>query len=122
MGDNYIPKPNPYEVKISKVCCLLDELDGKPFNQEHWDGRHPKIFCKRLPFYERDGELEAELTRRIRKVVDARTLSLRMQEWVRNRALKLKLKESMTPHVSGDYNSFDETADWIIENLNFTFK
>jgi len=121
MSGNYIPKPNNHEIKLSKVACLLDELDGKPFNKDHWCGAHPKIFCKTLPSYDQDGGLEEELFCRVQDR-DVTKLSSRMQTWVRDRTIKRELIERMACHISGDYQSMDETADWIMENLNFTFK
>ena len=40
MDANYI------EVGMSQVLCLLDELKGKKFTRSHWEGYHPKIYCK----------------------------------------------------------------------------
>lgn len=33
-----------YERDLSRVACLLDELDGKPLNRSHWAGYHPTVY------------------------------------------------------------------------------
>jgi hypothetical protein len=38
--------PNSNEAQLSQVACLLDELAGKPFNRDHWQGYHPDVYGK----------------------------------------------------------------------------
>ena len=35
-----------YETEISRVACLLDELDGKKFTPSCWGGYHPLVYGK----------------------------------------------------------------------------
>ena len=39
------------EKELSKIACLLDELDGKPFNKNHWEGYHPKVYSQTYDKY-----------------------------------------------------------------------
>lgn len=36
------------EKEMSKVMCLLDELNGIPINQSYWNGYHPEVYNKKL--------------------------------------------------------------------------
>lgn len=38
--------PHGREIELSRVACLLDELDGKPIDAKHWRGYHPDIYKK----------------------------------------------------------------------------
>lgn len=38
--------PTTYERDLSRVACLLDELAGKKWERSHWDGYHPRVYCK----------------------------------------------------------------------------
>lgn len=67
------------EVALSQVACLLDELDGKPYNRSHWQGYHPTIYT-RAP----DADaLVSELCRRL-QTIDVTKQSLEMQLWWRD--------------------------------------
>jgi hypothetical protein len=35
-----------YERELSRVACLLDELAGKKWERNWWDGYHPRVYCK----------------------------------------------------------------------------
>lgn len=64
---------------LSQVACLLDELDGKPINRNHWDGYHPRVYSQRV-----DGDkMVAQLCNRL-QAVDVRDYSLEMQIWWRD--------------------------------------
>lgn len=67
------------EVELSKVACLLDELDGKPINESHWRGYHPSVYNKLV----NSDELVSELCHRL-KSEDVTKLSLEMQIWWRD--------------------------------------
>jgi hypothetical protein len=34
------------EINAARVATLLDEIDGKPWNQNHFSGYHPLTYCK----------------------------------------------------------------------------
>ncbi len=70
-----------YEVEISQVACLLDELAGKKWKANHWDGYHPDVYGKIL---------ESSGDKMVRKLCDAlqerdvKQYSLEMQTWWRD--------------------------------------
>ena len=68
------------ERELSKVACLLDELDGKKkLNRDHWRGYHPRVYSQRA-----DADaLVAELCSRLQGV-DVSECSLEMQIWWRD--------------------------------------
>lgn len=68
------------ESELSKVACLLDELDGKKkINRDHWDGYHPRVYNKNV-----DADaMVAELCSRLQKI-SVRKCSLEMQIWWRD--------------------------------------
>lgn len=70
------------ETELSKVACLLDELDGKPIVRSYWSGYHPSIY-NRPASSERADEMVAELCSRL-QVVDVTTFSLELQMWWRD--------------------------------------
>lgn len=67
------------EIEISRVACLLDELDGLPIKKNHWDGYHPLVYNKP----DRGNELVAELCEKLRNT-DVTRYSLEMQIWWRD--------------------------------------
>ncbi len=68
------------ELQLSRVACLLDELDGKPLNQSHWRGYHPAVYNK----WEVDGDkMVSELCDRLQSV-DVTKYSLELQMWWRD--------------------------------------
>ena len=68
------------ESEMSKVACLLDELDGKKrINQDHWRGYHPRVYNERV----NADEMTAELCSRLQGV-DVSKCSLEMQIWWRD--------------------------------------
>ena len=72
---------NGYEIRMSQAACLLDELDGKPINQSHWAGYHPRVYC-RASIVEGD-KIVKELCDRLQKL-DVTKHSLEMQIWWRD--------------------------------------
>ena len=78
---------------MSKVACLLDELDGKKrINQDHWRGYHPRVYSQRF----NADEMTAELCSRLQGV-NVSDYSLEMQIWWRDHqeADKQRAKESL---------------------------
>jgi len=79
--DSSYMEADSIERELSKVACLLDELDGKPINRDHWRGYHPAVYCRRQSI---DGdEMVATLCERLQSV-DVRDYSLEMQIWWRD--------------------------------------
>ncbi len=72
----------PFEVMVSKVKCLLEELDGKSIDKSDWDGYHPEVYCKNIGKIEAD-KLVAELCSKLQKI-DVTKYSLELQMWWRD--------------------------------------
>lgn len=67
------------EREISRVACLIDELNGQTFNPSHWHGYHPQVYCQ--PY---DADLMTKsLCERLQKV-EISDYSLEMQMWWRD--------------------------------------
>lgn len=84
------------EVEMSRVCCLIDELDGlQSINRSHWDGYHPNVYNKGLSQQSQD-QLVDKLCKRLQRR-DVTKLSLEMQIWWRDhqKADKARLQEEM---------------------------
>ena len=59
---------NDFEIQMSRVVCLLDELDyGKKINPDHWRGYHPLAYHKGLSKADAD-KLVASLCSRLKKL------------------------------------------------------
>ena len=67
------------EKLLSQVACLLDELDGKPLDKDHWRGYHPAVYNKQI----NSDELVSELCSRLQSV-EVKEYSLEMQIWWRD--------------------------------------
>lgn len=68
------------EIELSRVACLLDELNGKDkIDPSHWSGYHPLVYNK---IVDRNA-LVSELCSRLQDV-DISQCSLEMQIWWRD--------------------------------------
>jgi hypothetical protein len=67
------------EIEMSKVACLLDELDGTPIDKSYWRGYHPRVYGR---LFDAD-RLVATLCSRLQGV-DVTKHSLEMQMWWRD--------------------------------------
>jgi hypothetical protein len=86
------------EVELSKVACLLDELDGKPLEPSHWRGYHPAVYSREV-----DADaIVSELCRRL-QTVEVTKQSLEMQMWWRDHqaADKARLEHEMARNKTG---------------------
>lgn len=87
-------KPTQIELEISRVACLLDELDGRKINKDHWDGYHPRVYNK----FDKNiaDKLTKELCSRLQKD-EVSKYSLEMQIWWRDHqeADKKRLKKEI---------------------------
>lgn len=70
---------NARERELSRVACLIDELDGKPIDRNHWNGYHPRVYNQEI----NGNTITAELCRRLQSQ-DVSKLSLEMQIWWRD--------------------------------------
>jgi hypothetical protein len=70
------------EIDLSRVACLQDEINGKAFKREYWEGYHPRVYNKGLSKTDADNmvsELCAFLSG-----ADVAKYSLEMQIWWRD--------------------------------------
>jgi hypothetical protein len=72
-------EPHRKEIELSKVACLLDELDGKPFTPQAWNGYHPEVYNKNPDA----DQMVSTLCSRLQKV-NIKKYSLEMQMWWRD--------------------------------------
>jgi len=88
--------PNDLEKKLSKVMCLLEELDGKEIDESYWDGYHPEIYNKNVSRAQ-GNRLVSELCKRLQSVKNITKYSLELQMWWRDHkaADKARLKEEL---------------------------
>lgn len=77
--DSSYMNPTRQELDMSRVACLIDELNGKRFNGAHWDGYHPRVYCKKI----NADAMTVKLCSRLQKV-DVSKYSLEMQMWWRD--------------------------------------
>ncbi len=84
---NYLD-PNNREKEISKVACLLDELNGIPMNKLNWNGFHPRVYCQDF----NADILVAELCSKLSKL-NVKDYSLEMQIWWRDHQEADSLRE-----------------------------
>jgi len=70
------------EVAFSKVACLLGELNGEPFDEQHWRGYHPAVYGKCLNA-EQEDLLVSTLCDSL-KGKNITDFSLEMQMWWRD--------------------------------------
>lgn len=85
--------PNDWEIEMSKVACLLDELNGLTFNKNKFGGYHPRVYTKSISKELGDKWVE-KLCSKLQKE-DVTKYSLEMQLWWRDHqaADKKRLKE-----------------------------
>lgn len=87
---------DPQEQYLSRVHCLLEELDGKAtIEPSHWRGYHPKVYNKHISREEADA-LVATLCARL-QATDVTRYSLEMQIWWRDhqRADKARIERDL---------------------------
>lgn len=72
---------NHLEQKISQVACLLDELEGRKFSRDSWNGYHPRVYNKCTKVLADD--LVATLCKKL-QTRDVSKYSLEMQIWWRD--------------------------------------
>ena len=80
------------EKLFSRIACLLDELDGKPLDKDHWQGYHPAVYNKQID----SDVMVSELCSRLQSV-KVEEYSLEMQIWWRDhqRADKERLEHEL---------------------------
>ncbi len=76
--------PNDLEVQISRVACLLGELDGVPWRSRDWAGYHPDVYGQASRVL--GDALTARLCSALQKA-EVSKYSLEMQIWWRDHQL-----------------------------------
>lgn len=91
---------NDYERELSRVACLLDELDGKPIDQSHWRGSagpyHPAVYSRCITKEDAD-----------------RMYSLEMQMWWRDHQAADKARQKLGSFARGGCGG----DDWKEEGM-----
>jgi len=88
-------EPTAREIALSKVCCVLDELDNKRVKESWWLGYHPKVYCASLSNQQAD-DLTAEACKLCRNEENSGNIqnhSLELQFWWREHKKKDKSRE-----------------------------
>lgn len=87
-------EPSKQEQNIARVACLLDELEGRPINPNHWAGYHPKTYNKTTKAL--CDLLVSTLCQKL-QTIDVTKQSLEMQIWWRDHqaADKLRLEKEL---------------------------
>lgn len=95
---------NGFEIEMSHVYCLLDEIKGKKsINKSHWSGYHPKAYCKSM-----DKKKHDKATQKLCSFLqnaDVTQYSLEMQIWWRDhqkadkKRLENKIKKEKTEEL-----------------------
>lgn len=83
--DSSYMEANDREISLSRVCCLLEEIDtGKAVDTSSgaWRGYHPKAYNKGLSKHQADA-LVAKLCSKL-STLNPKNYSLEMQTWWRD--------------------------------------
>ena len=82
--------PSNKEKELSRVACLIDELNGLEWAKSQWNGYHGSVYCK-MSALEKADEMVSELCLRLQSV-DVSKYSLEMQIWWRDHQAADKLR------------------------------
>lgn len=87
-------EPSNLEQNAAHVACLLDELEGYSINPRHWEGYHPKTYCKTT---KASCDLLVSTLCQKLQTLDVTKQSLEMQIWWRDhqKADKLRLEKEL---------------------------
>lgn len=80
-------EPTRSEIKLSRLACVLDELNGLHVRQSYWNGYHPKVYSQTYDRYASDlnaEKLSQEVIEEVEKREDMSDLSLECQMWIRD--------------------------------------
>lgn len=93
------------EIALSRVACLLDEIDGKKIiDPSHWAGYHPRVYSRiSLPGPDADA-MVAQLCAHLSES-DVSKYSLEMQTWWRDHVVADKAR---LEHESRDVGEKEE--------------
>lgn len=82
-GDHLYQGPTGKECRLSRVFCMLDELDGKSWTEDEWYGKHPKVYGHANELNEQalTGQLVYEINELGTAITD---YSLELQMWWRD--------------------------------------
>lgn len=70
---------NGREIELSRVACLLDELEGRKFSKSDWAGYHPKVYNQNP-----NGDAMVAKLCTALQTADVSKYSLEMQMWWRD--------------------------------------
>ena len=91
---------NDKEIELSRVACLIDELDfKKEINDSHWRGYHPAVYNRTVDA----DELVSRLCEKLQNT-DVTKLSLEMQIWWRDhqKADKERIESELRQKKEGE--------------------
>lgn len=71
--------PDQKEILLSRVACLLDEIEEREYEDSDWNGFHPKVYMKEV-----DGDLLVSKLCSLLQKADVKQYSLEMQIWWRD--------------------------------------
>ena len=98
--------PNGFEVELSRVACLLDEISGKKWENPHWSGFHPAVYCKVIGKAKADKMVD-QLCKALQEV-DVTKYSLEMQLWWRDH--KAADEKRIQAQIEADAQQVDREA------------
>ncbi len=75
-------EPHARERDLSRVACLMDELNGRAWSPHEWQGFHPRVYGHAITTKEADA-MVADLCARLQSV-HVPGYSLEMQIWWRD--------------------------------------
>lgn len=79
--------PSTDEIRVSRIACLIDELNGTPINKTHWKGYHPAVYCQSYDKYAgkySEAEMVSLLIEKIQSLHTVTECSLELQMWWRD--------------------------------------
>lgn len=82
--------PSNRSIELSRVACLIDELNGLEWTPSQWGGYHERVYYKMIS-PEKADEMVSELCTRLQSS-DASKYSLEMQIWWRDHQNADKLR------------------------------
>ena len=109
--------PSAEEIEVSKMACILDELNGGEIDKTYWKGYHPKVYSQTYDRYNNPvskKELEAILVDALSKV-DVTQYSLEVQMWWRDyqelKQIKIKKQRAKCKKIDIRKRALDKLTD-----------
>jgi hypothetical protein len=108
-------EPSATEIEVSKMACILDELNGGKIDKVYWKGYHPKVYSQTYDKYNNSiskEELEKILVIALKKV-DVTKYSLEVQMWWRD----YKERDKVTKSVLKEKRKQDKIKEKALAKL-----